>query len=70
VPPAAPSGFKLMSYKQAIYKATAADGQPVFYILALEPGSASQPVLRFEIQFPTPDAAAVKRAQQAVRDMI
>lgn len=57
-------------YHQLVYKATAADGQPVLYILALDGGVPPQRVLRFEVHLPMPDAASRRRAEQALRDIL
>lgn len=53
-------------FHQVKYTATAADGQPVFYVVTLDGGAAPQPVLWFEVHLPTPDAAAAKHAEQVL----
>lgn len=70
VVPSAPLAPRPGSYHQVTYHATAADGQPVFYILALDPAPVPQRVLWLEIHFPTPDAAATTRAAQVLRNLI
>jgi len=51
-------------YHQVVYNAVAADGRPVFYVLALDAGAAPQAVLWFEVHLPAPDAASTKRAER------
>ncbi|QOY93804.1 hypothetical protein IM543_20050 [Massilia sp. UMI-21] len=69
-----PSGAALAPrpprYHQVAYMATAADGQPVFYVLALGAGAPAPGVLWFEVHLPTPDPAARKRAEQALGDIM
>jgi hypothetical protein len=67
-------------YHQVAYKATAADSQPVFYILALDGGTLPQRVpcggtlpqrvLWFEVLLPTPDSASATRAERALGDIM
>lgn len=70
VVPSAPLAPRPGSYHQVTYQATAADSQPVFYILALDPAPVPQRVLWLEIHLPTPDADATTRAAQVLRDLI
>jgi len=57
-------------FHQVAYTTTAVDGQPVFYVLALDGGVAPQRVLWVEVHLPTPDAAARQRAGQALADLL
>ena len=52
--------------RQLVYTATAADGQPVFYVLALGDGQAPQPALSFHVHLPIPDAPSRQRAEQTL----
>lgn len=52
--------------RQLVYRATAADGQPIFYVLALVDGPAPQPALWFQVHLPVPDAPSRQRAEQAL----
>lgn len=70
VPSSAAPAPRPNPYRQAIYSATAADGQPVFYIVTFDSGMAPQPVLWFEVQFPTPDTVSRQRAERALRDTL
>lgn len=69
LPSNAPLVPKPKRYHQVNYAATAADGQPVYYIVTLDAGKMPQPVLWFEVQFPTPDAAARARAEGALHEV-